>query len=340
LSDTSTDYGDWDLDDQYLATLQSFVAGSVAEQARFLDSLAFTVAVTWLLYGGIRESERRRYMAQIEPVLERAYADSARRGAAFTRTLHAFNTKSPLDLNLDTIDFDNDPDLVEVGERSRRFLDAPVIRARWLLSDPEDPPEDPDPPAPVKRAVEAAKQVATVTDVDGPAAALVDLPEVDAPEVDVADDEQVPDKFRRAVVNAAAHHAQLATEDAKTAYDVGAQAGAQGLGTTLQRWLKIPGPNACSWCFAVSARGYRTATSPPRHRYDKCGVRPVWAQARTIRKGELIVGTEDWQQALEDAGYGGLIRAWAQSREENAAAVRDIISRPEDFQPLIDAGLI
>lgn len=336
MSDTSTDFGDWDLEDQYLSTLQTFVSGSVAEQAAFLESLAFTVAITWLLYGGIRESERRRYMAQIEPVLERAYADSARRGAAFTRTLHAFNTKSRLDLNLDTIDFDNDPELVKVGERSRRFLDAPVVRARWLLSEDENVPEEPDPPAAVKRAVLAAKQVATVTDVDGPAAALVDVPEVDAPD----GEEQVPDRFKRAVVNAAAHHAQLATDDAKTAYDAGAQAGAQGLGTTLQRWLKIPGPNACSWCFAVAARGYRTATSPPRHRYDKCGVRPVWAQARTVRKGELIVGTEDWQQALEDAGYGGLIRAWAQSRDENAAAVRDIISRPEDFQPLIDAGLI
>ena len=339
MSDFATDYGsDWDIDDEYLSTLQKFVAGSVAEQAAFLDSLAFTVAVTWLLYGGIRESDRRRYMAQIEPVLERAYADSARRGAAFTRTLHAFNTKSRLDLDLSSIDFDNDPDLVEVGRRSKKYLDAPGVRARWLLSDPEDLPEEPDPPAPVKRAVEAVKTVAVVTDVEGPAAAIVDAPPVELP--DEEQDAPSRRKFERAVINAAAHHADMVMDDAKTAYDVGAQAGAQGLGTTLQRWLKIPGPNACDWCFAVSARGYRSATSPPRHRADKCGVRPVWAEAKVVRKGELIVGTEDWQAALENAGYGGLIRAWSQSREENAAAVRDILSRPSDFQPLIDAGLI
>jgi hypothetical protein len=335
LSDTSSaDWGsDWSLSDQYIATLQQFVSGTVAEQARFLDSLAFTVAVTWLLYGGIRESERRRYMAQIEPVLERAYADSARRGAAFTRTLHAFNTKSPLNLDLGDINFDQHPDLLEIGRRSKTYLDAPVVRARWLLSDPTNIPEQPDPPEPVKRAVESVKQVAVVSDVQGPAAAIVNVSDVqvDSPE---------QHKFERAVVDAAAHHAELVMDDAKTAFDIGAQAGAENQGTTLQRWLKIPGPNACDWCFAVAARGYRTATSPPRHASDKCGVRPVWAEARVMRKGEQIVGTEDWQAALEKSGYGGLIRAYAQTRQENAAAVQDIIRRPEDFLPLIDAGLL
>lgn len=334
MSDTSSDWGDdWALDDQYIATLQKFVAGTVAEQAKFLDSLAFTVAITWLLYGGIRESERRRYMAQIEPVLERAYADSARRGAAFTRTLHAFNTKSRLNLDLGDIDFENHPDLVKVGERSKKFLDAPVVRARWLLSDPEEVPDQPDPPAPVKRAVEAVKQVAVVSDVEGPAAAIVDVPdvEVDSPE---------KHRFERAVIDAAAHHVELTLDDAKTAFDIGAQAGAENLGTKLERWLKIPGPNACDWCFAVSARGYRAATSVARHRSDKCGVRPIWAEARVMRKGEQIVGTEDWQDALEKAGYGGLIRAWAQSRDENLSVARDIIRRPEDFLPLIEAGLL
>lgn len=354
MSNYWDDYGDdWQLPAEYRSTLDQVVQQSIREQGQFLDGLFFTTAFLWLVNGGIRDRDRERWAEAVRPVVDAAHVSAAERGAAYTRLIHSLTTGSNLDLSVDDLDLDNNEDFVAMRRRSDRFIDSPIVQARWLLSDTEDPPEADPPTGQLKRAVDEARRVAAVTQVSAPAEAFTD-----DDEVDVGDDGEVRRdrsvvaragrravernrRYEAAMQRAASRAAEQAVGDATRAYSIGAEEGARRLGTEVQRWLKIPNPQACNWCFLVAGRGYRSAQSVARHSpVDKCGARPVWVEQRGRRKGEAVVRNIDWQQALVDAGYGGLIDAADLDEAGRRNVLRDIILRPEDFIDAIDLGVI
>jgi len=338
------DYGDWDIEPGYAETLNQVVQQAVNEQANFLDGLAYTVAILWLLNGGIRNRDRRRWEEAVSPVLEAAHMQSAERGAGFSRTMHGLNTNSTINNDFKGVNFAANRDFQRMLERSRQYVDSPVKTARWHLSDPEN--RSPEPPiGPVKRAIDDAKKAVLVVDnraapkpagtSGAPATAFVDAKAREAR------------RYEESMQKAAARAAEQAVGDATRAYSIGIEQGAVALGTTVERYLKVPHAQACNWCFLVAGRGYRSAQSVARHSpVDKCGARAVWAPANRKRKGEAIVGNEDWQKALEDAGYGGVIEASSKiargefTPQDRVNVTRDIIPRPSDFQSAIDNGQI
>lgn len=111
--------------------------------------------------------------------------------------------------------------------------------------------------------------------------------------------------FDEAMDTAGAKAASQASGDVKRAYRRGVEHGATRAGTKVARYLKMPNPGACSWCFAVAGRGYRSATSVPSHANCRCGVRPVFVAPINPRSD--VVANAAWYQALEDAGYGSLV---------------------------------
>lgn len=325
MSDTPywDDYGDFDLSPQYESLLGTVVDQAIAEQGRFLDGLFYAVALSWLIYGGIRATDRARWQREITPILDAANVSAVERGAAFSRVLHAFNTNSELDTKVDDLDLTADRDFVRLLGRSKAFFDSPVIHSRWLLSKPEEPPTIDPPEGTMKRVVDAA---ARIGHVEGRA-------------IPSSTEEHGP--YDAAQVRSASKAAEQAVGDATTAYSIGVERGAQRSGTTVERFLKIPHSGACDWCFLVAGRGYRTAQSVARHSpIDKCGARPVWVEMRGTRKGEAVVTNVDWQDALIEAGYGGLIATAGLSAQEKLNIVRDLIPRPEDFIASIDLGVI
>lgn len=326
MSDTSAywdDYGDFNLTPQYQSVLNDVVQQAVTEQGNFLEGLFYTVALTWLIYGGIRATDRARWQREITPVLDAAHVSAAERGAAFSRVMHAFNTNSQLDTAIEDLNLSADKDFVKIMERSKEFLDSPVVHARWLLSKPEEPPAIDPPEGTMKRVVDAASRIGHV---EGRA-------------IPSSTEEHGP--YDAAQVKAASSAAEQAVGDATRSYAIGVERGAQRSNTTVQRYLKIPHAGACDWCFLVAGRGYRTAQSVARHSpIDKCGARPVWVEMQGTRKGEAVVRNVDWQDALIEAGYGGLIATAGLSAQEKLNIVRDLLPRPEDFIAAIDMGVI
>ena len=321
MSDTWNDYGDeWDLDPGYVATLDRVVQQAIKEQTSFLDGLFYSVVFLWMVHGGIRNRDQRRWEREILPVLDAANVQAAERGATFTRLMHSLNTSSKLDTAVANLRLETNPDFQKLSQRSRRYASSPVTYARWLLSRPEGEAAPKPPDKTLKRAVDDAKRVAATTSVkDSPAAAAATA----APE---------KRRYSDVMVMSASRVAEQAVGDATRAYSIGAEAGANVPGTMVERWLKIPNAKACSWCFTVAARGYRTAQSVARHTpIDHCGCRPIWVAANRRRKGEQIAGNEDWKQALIDAGYGALVDAWKMNPADMPSTVRDLIYRPEDF---------
>lgn len=326
MSDTSAywdDYGDFNLTPQYQAVLNDVVQQAITEQGNFLDALFYTVALSWLIYGGIRATDRARWQREITPVLDAAHVSAAERGAAFSRVMHAFNTNSELDTQVEDLNLTADRDFVKLMERSKEFLDSPVVHARWLLSKPDEPTTVTPPEGILKRAVDDAARIG----------------HVEGRVIPSSIEEHGP--YDAAQVRSASKSAEQAVGDAEHAYFIGVERGAQRSNTTVQRYLKIPHSGACDWCFLVAGRGYQTAQSVARHKpIDKCGARPVWVEMRGTRKGEAVVKNVDWQDALIEAGYGGLIATAGLSAQEKLNIVRDLIPRPEDFIASIDLGVI
>lgn len=313
------DYGaDWNVEPEYATVLDQVVQQSIVDEAGHLDALIYTTAILWFTYGGIRESQRRRWRAEALPVLERAHLDAADRGAVFARTIHGLNTRTRIDPEVGGLALAEDPAFTDLVDRMRQYIDSPVNHARWRLSldqqDTVDPPKSP----PLRRAVE-----------DATSAGVLPAPSRET------------SRYRDAMQQSAATVTEQAVGDSQRAHAIGMERGAVQPGTLVEQWLKVPHGGACDWCFLVAARGYRSAQTVARHKpIDKCGARPLIVQANNTRKGETVVANEDWYQALIDAGYGGLINAGQLDPQERLNVVRNIIPRPADFQDAIDRGSV
>jgi hypothetical protein len=313
------DYGaDWNVEPEYATVLDQVVQQSILDESSHLDALIYTTAMLWFAYGGVREIQRRRWRAEALPVLERAHLDAADRGAVFARTIHGLNTRSRIDSDVGALALAENPAFTDLVDRMRRYIDSPVNHARWRLSLNQQDTLEPPTSAPLRRAVD-----------DATSTGLLPAPTRDT------------SRYRDAMQQAAATVTEQAVGDSQRAHAIGMEEGAVAVGTIVERWLKVPHGGACGWCFTVAARGYRSAQSVARHSpVDKCGARPLLVAANNRRKGETVVGNEDWYQSLIDAGYGGLIGAEQLSPQERLNVVRNIIRRSSDFQPAIDSGTI
>lgn len=127
--------------------------------------------------------------------------------------------------------------------------------------------------------------------------------------------------FDEAMDEAAGRAVKLAVGDTNRAYSEGFEHGIEQRGVKVERYLKVPNPNACKWCFAVAARGYKSPQTIPRHTNCKCSHRAVFA----VRQPSGLVRNKDWQAALDQAGYGDLILAYRNTPQKNALVASRIL---------------
>lgn len=290
--------------------LEAFVAAESEAHEQALDALTYQIAATWVVEGGIDDTSQARWVAAVVPLLAAARLAFARRGAAWARLMWALQTDGDI-LAGGTDRFDDHPDWGPLATRAERHAASPVVAARWLVNGANAPTHFAELGPTTRRAIADVQANAATFGGPRPGSLLEAL---------AADPE--PGPFATAVERATARATSLAVGDANRAHAIGIEAGVPPAGQ-VKRYLKVPRPTACGWCFTVATRGYRTAQTVPRHDHDKCLVLPLFTKTTAG-----VPGRGDWQQRLTDAGYGPLLTAYRAT---------DAASRARLAQQVIDA---
>lgn len=321
--------------------VDSVVQSTVEDHAQRQSRIAYAVALLFFVNGGLSDAERERWLAAFVPWQRQAILDAATRGHSYAGLLWSLQTDSVFDDF--TFDADNAPLVDDLLERSVLYADRPIVRARWEASklkqrdtpvrpaaDPGDgadvaSPEPVDTPAPqrpssnvtgggvntdprVRPEVAQARQAAEQAGV---------LPRA------TEENSTLSDSMERG----AARAAEQAMAETNEAFGAGMDEYASKPGRRVARWLKAPHAGACSFCFLVSTRGYRTAQTAMAagHRACKCGAKVLYVEPRRNRSsGQADVSNWFWAQELERQGYGLLFEGVDLDADGRAAVVGEL----------------
>lgn len=257
--------------------IEGVVDAAAEEEAEAQNRLAWRIAFLWFLSGGVDDEAQASWVEVAPPLYSASRTASAERARATTSLLWSLETDHDLELFVDQVD--DLPAMQSLHERADRFIDAPVVRARYDLSQTADIVDAaPDPPSLI---VQDAREQARATGVYTP----------------------VSPRYERAMDRGAARAVQQALGDSDRAYGIGAEAAAKG--KKVKRWVKVPHARACERCVLVARRGYRSAETAKLagHAGCRCTAKAEWVVQRGYgsRQG---VRNVDWQDALEARGYG------------------------------------
>lgn len=321
--------------------IDTVVQSTVEDHAKRQSRVAYAAALLFFANAGLSDDDLNRWLRAYLPWQRQAILDAARRGYSYSSLLWSLQTDSLPDAL--SFDAEESPLVNDVLARSEQYATRPVIRARWEASKIKEAGDQPGPPA-------------RSTTIERPTVPPIEAPEVDAPAptpgVDTVDRPDPRVRPEVAQAKRAAEAARLvpeATDETSTLSDSmergAARAAEQAMAETndafgagmdqyaeqptkkVARWLKAPHARACSFCFLVSTRGYRTAQAAMAagHRACKCGAKVIYVEPRRNRKrNQAEVSNWFWADELDRQGYGLLFGAGELDADGRLAVVQEL----------------